>query len=355
MKQVTFIISTYRRPEALRCTLRTLLMQTHQDWDALVIGDHCGPETEAAIRSVQDPRIAYYNLPQRFGEQSGPNSAGLHLARGDFVCFLNQDDLLLKDHLVRALARLETCDGDVYFGKFANANKLEHSTNGARVATYGRILPEHADMRELMMPNHNGFDPSSFWVVRRSFADAVGPWRPAITLRRTPVCDWLLRAWRLGGTFSFGDTVTGIRMWTHNVRPGRPSDAPIYFDATPENEALVERLQHEGPDETRTHIERRFQSSRGDQRPAADISLPRRFSRAYRARYHRAARELRRRLFTGLYLRFGVDPVSVLALLSGHPKGMVLQAVTRKRIGEGLPSAPTIEGFLSAPESHRLL
>ena len=81
---VTFVIATHRRVDALRCTLRALLLQAHPDWTALVIGDRCGDETAEAIRAFHEPRIRYYNLPQRFGEQSGPNSAGLHLAGGDF-------------------------------------------------------------------------------------------------------------------------------------------------------------------------------------------------------------------------------------------------------------------------------
>lgn len=383
--RVTFIVATYRRPDALRCTLATLVMQTHPHWDALVIGDRCGPETEAAIRSVRDPRIAYYNLPSRFGEQSGPNSAGLRLATGDFVGFLNQDDLLLKDHLARALERLEARRGDLYFGRFANATRLEPTAAGLgvpggaslpdggrvsevapvpagpRVPVCAAILPARDDLRELMTPDHNAFDPSSFWVVRRSFAEAVGPWRPAVSLRRTPLCDWLLRAWRLGGAFCFGDTVTGIRVWTHNVRRGLPADAPTYFDATPENELLVERLRSEDPDDTRAFIERQVRDARQlrNARPgrpsSADASWPRRAARAFRHGRRRIVREARLRLFSSLYLRWGIDPIGVTAFLSGRPKGMVLHGVTRKRIGEGLPAEPSIAEFLSAPEAHRVL
>src|SRR5262245_20540828 len=112
--RVTFVIATYRRVDALRSTLQALLLQTHADWTALVIGDRCGEETAEAIRSFREPRIRYYNLPRRVGEQSGPNSAGLHLAEGDFISFLNHDDLLLGDHLVDALHRLAADNADFY-------------------------------------------------------------------------------------------------------------------------------------------------------------------------------------------------------------------------------------------------
>ena len=138
---VTFVIATYRRVDALRCTLRTLLLQSHSDWTALVIGDRCGEETAEAIRTFHEPRIRYYNLPQRFGEQSGPNTAGLHLAEGGVVSFLNHDDLLLADHLTCALDRLTAHDADFYIAKSANARKLERTHTGMLVPVFTDIHP----------------------------------------------------------------------------------------------------------------------------------------------------------------------------------------------------------------------
>lgn len=329
-------------------------MQTHRDWNALVIGDQCGPETEAAIRSVLDPRIRYYNLPRRFGEQSGPNSAGLHLAGGDFVSFLNQDDLLLKDHLAQALERLEACRGDLYFGKFANATGLELTSDGDAVPAFSQILPANGDLRQLMLKDHV-FDPSSFWVVRTSFARKVGPWHPGVRLRRMPICDWLLRAWRLGGEFCLGDTVTGIRMWTHNLRREGAPDVPSYFGATPENACMLERLQNEHPDDTRSFIERQLQRSRAERHSRSHTSLRRLASKPFRWAYRKTVRQVRLRLFSSLYRRFGIDPISILRSLSAHPEGMALDALTHRRIGEALPRDPTIEEFLAAPEACRVL
>ena len=81
-QHVTFIIATYKRVEALRCTLESLILQEHQNWTALVIGDCCGDETADMIRSLGENRIKYYNFPERFGEQSGPNSFWSTYSRG---------------------------------------------------------------------------------------------------------------------------------------------------------------------------------------------------------------------------------------------------------------------------------
>lgn len=66
---VTVVLATYNGPDALRAAIRSVLRQTRPDWRLMVIGDRCEPPTEEAVRSVQDARISYINLPVRFGEQ----------------------------------------------------------------------------------------------------------------------------------------------------------------------------------------------------------------------------------------------------------------------------------------------
>ena len=347
---VTFVIATYRRVDALRCTLRSLLLQAHTDWTALVIGDRCGDETGEMLRSLRDPRIRYYNLPRRFGEQSGPNTAGLHLAEGDFVSFLNHDDLLLRDHLVRALDQLVSGAADFHIGKFANATRLDDDDSGVVVPVFTEILPRSEDLRDLLMPDPWCFDPSSFWVIRTAYAKAVGPWRPAHRLWRTPLRDWLMRAWRRGGSFCFGDTVTGLRFWTQNLRSG----APLYSNSTPEHEYMIERMERESPDATRSFLRRQLETSAtpwSGATPRSDRPSPSSWSGAWRWRVTKA----RHLAAVGLYLNFNVDPVSLLGRLRKRPAGALLEEITRRRTGESLPAQQTIQEFLSDPEAHRVL
>ncbi len=339
MAHVTFVIATYRRVEALRSTVRSVLRQTHGDWTALVIGDRCSDETEGALRPFKDPRIRYYNLPERFGEQSGPNSAGLHLASGDFVAFLNHDDLLLQDHLAHMLERLASAD--FCFGRFANATRV---SGGAPVFT--SIGPTERDLHVLVRPNPWVFDPSSFWLVRAPYAKAVGPWRSARSLWRTPLGDWLLRAWRLRGRFCFGTRITGLRFMTRTVR----TDAPIYAVATPEHEVMAERLERESADATRDFLRAQLRAELG----AEGRPLPRGEGRD-RPRWRRALTWSRRRFWSALYLRFGLDPMPLLGPLLGARKGALLERLSRKRTDDPLPAEPSLAAFLRDPEAYRVL
>lgn len=325
MEQVTFVIATYRRADVLRCTLESLRLQNYNAWDAIVVGDCCDAETEAVIRSVGDPRIAYYNLPQRCGEQSGPNSFGLALAQGNLVTFLNHDDLLLQDHLSYGIGQMAETGADFFIGQAANATRL----NGA-TPVFTDLLPRSTDLRRLLLPPLYAFDPSSFWLVRTPYARRVGWWRPAGTLWRTPLDDWLLRAWRLGGQFTFGRVFTGLRLRTHYLRGG----GPLYDNRSPEHEALLERLLGEHANVIRTDTLQQIEHHGGMQQFETRL--------------------WKRRAAGWLYETAGIDGIAILNRLRGR-KGSVLRRITKERTGTDLPEPPDIADLTARAESFRIV
>ena len=96
---ISVVIATYNRSGVLRFTIESVLRQTFESWELIVVGDGCTDDTETVVRQFDDDRISFVNLSRRTGEQSGPNNFGFALSTGAFVAFLNHDDLWLADHL----------------------------------------------------------------------------------------------------------------------------------------------------------------------------------------------------------------------------------------------------------------
>ena len=113
------MIATHNRPAALRQALTSVMRQTLQDWEALVIGDGCKPDTAAVVAEFRDARIVYIDLPVNFGEQSGPNNIGFARARGRFVALLNHDDLWFPDHLAAMTGWIDATGADVVMARGA--------------------------------------------------------------------------------------------------------------------------------------------------------------------------------------------------------------------------------------------
>lgn len=222
---VTFVVATYNRPDPLRVALRSVRAQRRSDWRVLVIGDACGPATEAVVASFREPRFRYLNLPARMGEQAGPNSVGMALAETPYVALLNHDDVLLPDHLDVALDALGA-GADLFAGRAAMAWQVEPHPEHGEKPVFSWHTPRGRTPTDIFTQPNRLFEPVSAWVMRRALAERVGPWRSDRLLYRTPLQDWLLRAWRAGARFAFDGPVTTLMMKTHYLLPPetRPDD-----------------------------------------------------------------------------------------------------------------------------------
>lgn len=101
MKTVSVVVTTHKRHSLLRETLLCLMAQTCSDLEGVIVDDAGESETREIVSQV-DPgrrRLQWHNrsdVTARKGGQPSRN-AGLALARGDFVLFLDDDDLLAPD------------------------------------------------------------------------------------------------------------------------------------------------------------------------------------------------------------------------------------------------------------------
>jgi len=183
MPAVSIVTATYNRGNVLRYTIESLLASTFADWELIVAGDACTDDTADVVASFADPRIRFVNLERNHGEQSAPNNAGVALASGKYIAFLNHDDLWTREHLAVCLDEIERANADVVFTlTIAISGDDVFLTGLTRNGSYDRIYGA----------------PASSWLVRREAFERVGPWRDARTIVESPSQDWLLRASNAG-------------------------------------------------------------------------------------------------------------------------------------------------------------
>lgn len=95
---VTVIIPTYNRPELLVHSLNSLIAQDYKNWEAIVINDG-GSSVKSLAESVDsEGRIRYLEHFSSFGPATARNT-GLRLAKGKIICYLDDDDLFLPNHI----------------------------------------------------------------------------------------------------------------------------------------------------------------------------------------------------------------------------------------------------------------
>lgn len=105
--RVTVITPVYNGERYLRATLESVLGQTFQDWEYLLIDDGSRAPCVALARELAavDPRIRLLEQPNR-GKAFACN-LGLDEARGEFVAILDQDDLYYPDKLAAQIELLD--------------------------------------------------------------------------------------------------------------------------------------------------------------------------------------------------------------------------------------------------------
>jgi hypothetical protein len=159
---VTIITATYNSSYTLRCTLKSIQAQSFNNFEALVIGDHCTDDSASAVSELQDPRFRWINLPHRIGTQSGPNNEGLRQARGEYIAYLGHDDLWFPWHLASLVATLESTHADfVHAGIFYIYPK-------SRIELVGSSIAQRTYAQRLV--------PPSSWLHRRSIVERSGYW-----------------------------------------------------------------------------------------------------------------------------------------------------------------------------------
>jgi glycosyltransferase involved in cell wall biosynthesis len=105
---VSVILPTFGRLQYLRPTVASVYRQTFEDWELIVADDGSDVETHAYLRTLEaDSRVRVLRLTHT-GIPAVVRNAGLREARGEYVAFLDSDDLWAPDKLTRQVAILRS-------------------------------------------------------------------------------------------------------------------------------------------------------------------------------------------------------------------------------------------------------
>jgi glycosyltransferase involved in cell wall biosynthesis len=103
----TVVIPTYNRQQLVREAIQSVLDQTFQDFELIVVDDHSTDQTRKVVGSFSDSRIDFI-LNNRGRGGAGTRNAGIFRARGEWIAFLDDDDVwhsnklsLLYDKIVK--------------------------------------------------------------------------------------------------------------------------------------------------------------------------------------------------------------------------------------------------------------
>ena len=248
MPRVSVVIPTYNRAETLPRAIDSVLEQTVEDLEVLVVDDGSTDHTPSVLADYTDPRLRTVVHSTNRGANVARNT-GIDRARGEYVAFLDSDDEWLPEKLERQLTTLEDRSSDwvgVYcdstFDLSGTSGRLRSAVAAALARTDEEPTMEGGEeligeiLADTVQPG-----AGSTLLVRTNVARAVGGFDERLDRFQDP--EFCLRVLRAGKLAYVDDTLV-VREET-----GRPP-ADVVRNADEQYLSMyaeeVERFEAEG-------------------------------------------------------------------------------------------------------------
>jgi glycosyltransferase involved in cell wall biosynthesis len=150
----SILMPTHCRPDVIPHAISSVLDQNCGDFELLVTGDGANADTAAAVAAFDDPRIRWFDLPKAPGFGYANRNIALQEARGQYIAFAADDDLLLPHHLSELKQLLEGG------AALACTRALWVSSDG--IAAPFSVNLGLEDEREAFLARHNNSPASCF-------------------------------------------------------------------------------------------------------------------------------------------------------------------------------------------------
>ncbi len=180
---ISIIVPVYNAEHFLADTIKTVQDQTYQNWEMILVDDYSKDNSIKVIQKAmkKDKRIKLFCQKQNGGAALARNR-GIMEASGDYICFLDADDLWHKDKLQKQLNFMKEnkCAFSFTGYQFVNVYGIK---NGKKVWVPKKISYKDAlknttistittmfnmyiiDKKDIMMPNVKSEDTATWWQV----------------------------------------------------------------------------------------------------------------------------------------------------------------------------------------------
>jgi hypothetical protein len=248
---ISVVIPTRNRSALLSMTIRSVLRQQNVDLDIVVVDEASTDDTVAVVNAFGDARIRIVRHDTPRGVATARN-AGAAAARGEWLGFLDDDDLWAPDKLVRQLKAAVEADRDwVYTGSV-------NIINAYRIAYGQPPLPPERVMAEIRRYDAVPGGGSNV-IVRRTTWLRAGPFDAR--LRNTEDWEMWIRLAALGPPAWVCSPLVARRL--------HPSNSSLDVAEVVRGTKLIEALHHTKADWGRLHRWMAQSSLRNGQRHAA--------------------------------------------------------------------------------------
>lgn len=144
MDELTFsiIIPVWNCAFYIRSCLDSVLNQSYQNIEVLIVDDGSEEDIETLVKTFQDDRIFYYRLPH--SNANVARNYGIRKARDKYIAMLDADDIWKSDHLADCIHVLKQTGADGLYGdllvRYESGREIEITAEPVRGAVPKRTM-----------------------------------------------------------------------------------------------------------------------------------------------------------------------------------------------------------------------
>lgn len=145
--KVSIILPVYNSEGFIADSIKSVLNQSYRNFDLIIIDDHSTDNSPDIIREIKDSRIIYFRNKENKGVAFSRN-IGLDNANGEYIAFIDSDDIWYKDKLERQIISMETLNLDLCVSYY-NINYVEKDN----ISLFSKV-PVRLDYKKLLKKNY---------------------------------------------------------------------------------------------------------------------------------------------------------------------------------------------------------
>lgn len=178
MPKVSLIMPVYNSGNFIAKSIISVLAQDYVDWELICVDDGSTDNSREVIESFADRRIKY--IPQKHtGKPSCARNAGIKISRGEFIAFLDSDDLYFSNSLSERVKYFVENSKSVFL--YTNCEMIDE--NGRKISenmtSYsGKNFHEGNCFKELFM---GMFIPIMGTMIKKSLFGEIGLFNETLT------------------------------------------------------------------------------------------------------------------------------------------------------------------------------
>ncbi|RLC39556.1 MAG: glycosyl transferase [Candidatus Nealsonbacteria bacterium] len=166
---VSVIIPTYNRAHLIGRAIQSVLDQTYQDFEIIVVDDASTDNTKEVVKSFGDKRIKYLRLRENSGSSAAPKNTAIKITKGKYIALLDSDDEWLPEKLEKQIQLFKNSKKKNLGFVGCNVLVVDEQTN----KRYEYKTPKYKNVFQRLLENDFIWSSSSV-MVKKSVIDNVG-------------------------------------------------------------------------------------------------------------------------------------------------------------------------------------